>query len=87
MFQIKGSLGTAFTILIRTVSQIKASFSPFDQHEISVLIELTLRHLRYFLTDVPPQPNSQNDDLLHTDIPRNEVSLMIPPNVDELSTL
>lgn len=36
----------------------QASVSPFDQHEISVLIELTLGHLRYPLTDVPPQPNS-----------------------------
>ena len=33
------------------------SFSPFGQHEISVLIELILGHLRYFVTDVPPQPN------------------------------
>ena len=33
------------------------SFSPFGLHEISVLIELILGHLRYFVTDVPPQPN------------------------------
>jgi len=33
------------------------SFSPFSQHEISVLIELILGHLRYFVTNVPPQPN------------------------------
>jgi hypothetical protein len=33
------------------------SFSPFSQHEISVLNELILGHLRYFVTDVPPQPN------------------------------
>ena len=26
-----------------------------------VHIELTLRHLRYHLTDVPPQPNSPSD--------------------------
>ena len=37
------------------------SFSPFGQHEISVLIELTVGHLRYCLTDVPPQPNSPPD--------------------------
>ena len=32
----------------------QASFSPFGPHDISVLIELTLGHLRYHLTDVPP---------------------------------
>ena len=37
------------------VLKIKISF--FGPHEISVLIELTLGHLRYHLTDVPPQPN------------------------------
>eukprot|EP00400_MALV-I_sp_L67-5_P000115 gene118-1163_t len=41
-----------------------ASFSPFGPHEISVLIELTLGHLRYHLTDVPPQPNSLPDTVL-----------------------
>ena len=34
------------------------SFYPYVLHEISVLIELTLGHLCYLLTDVPPQPNS-----------------------------
>ena len=37
------------------------SFSPFGLQEISVLFELTLGHLRYRLTDVPPQPNSPPD--------------------------
>ena len=37
------------------------SFYPFVLHEISVLTELTLGHLRYLLTDVPPQPNSPPD--------------------------
>ncbi len=36
------------------------SFYPFVLHEISVLNELTLGHLRYRLADVPPQPNSPN---------------------------
>jgi len=35
-------------------------------HEISVLIELTLGHLRYHLTDVPPQPNSPPDNVFRT---------------------
>ena len=51
---------------IHTENQNQASFSPFGLHEISVLIELTLGHLRYFLTDVPPQPNSPPDYVLRT---------------------
>ena len=54
----KGSIGHVFTVCIRTEDQNQASFSPFGLHEISVHIELTLGHLRYSLTDVPPQPNS-----------------------------
>ena len=50
---------------IHTENQNQASFSPFGLHEISVLIELTLGHLCYRLTDVPPQPNSPPDDVLH----------------------
>lgn len=41
------------------------SFYPFIQQEISVLYELLLGHLRYHLTDVPPQPNSQSDYVLN----------------------
>ena len=40
------------------------SFYPFVPHEISVLIELILGHLRYLFTDVPPQPNSPPDYVL-----------------------
>ena len=43
------------------------SFYPFVLHEISVLIELILGHLRYVLTDVPPQPNSPPDNVFHLD--------------------
>ena len=48
------------------------SCTPFVLHEISVLIELTLEHLRYHLKDVPPQPNSQPDGVFGTDRPANE---------------
>lgn len=41
------------------------SFSPFGLQEISVLFELTVGHLRYCLTDVPPQSNSPPDCVLH----------------------
>ena len=40
------ALGHVFTLCIRTENQNQASFSPFGPHEISVLIELTLGHLR-----------------------------------------
>ena len=63
----KGSIGHVFTVRIRTENQNQASFSPFGPHEISVLIELTLGHLRYCLTDVPPQPNSPPDNVFHLD--------------------
>ena len=65
----KGSIGHVFTVCNRTEIQNQASFSPFSLHEISVLIELTLGHLRYLLTDVPPQPNSPPDYVCRTDQP------------------
>lgn len=61
LIKTKGLICHAFTVCIRTENQNQASFSPFGPHEISVLIELTLGHLRYHLTDVPPQPNSPPD--------------------------
>ena len=63
----KGSIGHVFTVCICTENQNQASFSPFGPHKISVPIELTLGHLRYHLTDVPPQPNSPPDYVFHTD--------------------
>ena len=62
----KGSIGHAFAVCVRTENQNQASFSPFGLHEISVLIELTLGHLRYRLTDVPPQPNSPPDYVFYS---------------------
>ncbi len=56
-----------FVFVLKIANQM--SFYPFVLHEISVLIELILGHLRYLLTDVPPQPNSPPDyvlDLGHT---------------------
>ncbi len=73
--EVKGSIGHAFTVCIRTENQNQASFSPFGPHEISVLIELTLGHLRYHLTDVPPQPNSPPDYVFRTNQPSKETIL------------
>ena len=69
LLKTKGSIGHAFTVCIHTENQNQVSFYPFVLHEISVLIELTLGHLRYHLTDVPPQPNSQPDGVLGLDPP------------------
>ena len=65
----KGSIGHNFLARIRTENQRQTSFSPFGLHEISVLIELILGHLRYCLTDVPPQPNSPPDNVIRADQP------------------
>ena len=65
--QAKGSIGHAFTVCASTESQNQMSFYPFVPQEISVLFELILGHLRYLLTDVPPQPNSPPDSVLRLD--------------------
>ncbi|KAH9657889.1 hypothetical protein KPL70_023261 [Citrus sinensis] len=65
----KGSIGHAFTVRIRTENQNQTSFYPFVPHEISVLVEFILGHLRYLLTDVSPQPNSPPDNVFRPDRP------------------
>ncbi|WZY93965.1 hypothetical protein YC2023_066294 [Brassica napus] len=65
----KGSIGHAFTVRIHTENQNQTSFYPFVPHEIYVLVELILGHLRYLLTDVPPQPNSPPENVLRPDGP------------------
>ena len=45
----------------------QASICPFALREVSVLAELALGHLRYSLTDVPPQSNSPPGSVLRTD--------------------
>ena len=74
----KGSIGHAFTVCIRTENQNQMSFYPFVPHEISVLIELILGHLRYLLTDVPPQPNSPPDYVLNLWVNKAEVRTCTP---------
>ena len=66
--QAKGSIGHAFTVCASTESQNQMSFYPFVPQEISVLFELILGHLRYLLTDVPPQPNSPPGTVLRTEL-------------------
>ena len=54
----EGSIGRAFAVPARTGRRDQASICPFARREISVPPELALGHLRYGLTNVPPQPNS-----------------------------
>ena len=70
----KGSIGHAFTFRIRTGNQNQTSLYTFFPHEISIFVELILGHLRYLLTDVPPQPNSPPDNVFHPNQP-TEASL------------
>ena len=62
---LKGSIGHAFAVRIRTENQNQADFSPFNLQEISGLFESTLGHLRCCLADVPPQPNSPSEYVLY----------------------
>jgi len=50
-----------FVFVLKIKNQI--SFYPFILQEVSVFFELILGHLRYCITDVPPQPNSQPDNV------------------------
>ncbi|CAL1290496.1 unnamed protein product, partial [Larinioides sclopetarius] len=54
---------------IRSENQDQANFCPFTLREVSVLAELALGHLRYLLTDVPPQSNFQPDAVFGADLP------------------
>ena len=80
--KFKGSIGHAFTVCIRTENQNQVSFSPFGLQEIPVLFELTLGHLRYRLTDVPPQPNSPPDYVFHIDQSRSDIKAITTLRVD-----
>jgi hypothetical protein len=50
-------------VCIHTENQNQRYFYPFVPLEISVLHEHLLGHLRYGLTDVPPQPNSPAENV------------------------
>ena len=63
----KGSIGHTFMVCIHTENQNQGDFYPFVLLEISVLHESPLGHLRYLLTDVPPQPNSPPDNVFRPD--------------------
>ena len=74
----KGSIGHAFAVCIHTENQNQASFCPFALREVSVLTELTLGHLSYHLTDVPPQSNSPPDTVFGAGHRRCNTRRLIP---------
>ena len=82
----KGSIGHAFTVCIRTENQNQASFSPFGRQEISVLSELAIGHLRYFLTDVPPQPNSPPGSVSRVDCKARTAERFQPNGVSKMTS-
>ena len=73
----KGSIGHTFMVCIHTENQNQSDFYPFVLLEISVLHESLLGHLRYGLTDVPPQPNSPPDNVFNPDRPVNDLNARI----------
>ena len=76
-------------VCIHTENQNQGDFYPFVLLEISVLYEPPLGHLRYGLTDVPPQPNSPPDyvfnldhrDRGHLELPRNNVYIRLKSRI------
>ncbi|KAF3268496.1 hypothetical protein TWF970_001367, partial [Orbilia oligospora] len=70
----KGSIGHTFMVCIHTENQNQGDFCPFALLEISVLHESPLGHLRYGLTDVPPQPNSPPDNVFIPDQPAKDLN-------------
>ena len=61
-------------VCIHTENQNQGDFYPFVLLEISVLHESPLGHLRYGLTDVPPQPNSPPDNVINPDRPAKDLN-------------
>ncbi|KAH6604849.1 hypothetical protein Trco_006556 [Trichoderma cornu-damae] len=70
----KGSIGHTFMVCIHTENQNQGDFYPFVLLEISVLHEPPLGHLRYGLTDVPPQPNSPPDNVFNPGRPAEDLN-------------
>ena len=61
-------------VSIRTENQNQDNLYPCVLREISVLDELSLGHLRYRLTDVPPQPNSPSGNVFNPDQPIKDLN-------------
>src|SRR6266850_706955 len=72
----KGSIGHTFMVCIHTENQNQGDFCPFALLEISVLNEPPLGHLRYHLTDVPPQPNSPSGNVFDLNRPAKDLECL-----------
>src|SRR5260370_32156160 len=64
-------------VCIHTENQNQGDFYPFVLLEIYVLDESPLGHLRYLLTDVPPQPNSPPHNVFNPDRPVEDLDAQI----------
>ncbi|KXN71153.1 hypothetical protein CONCODRAFT_6177 [Conidiobolus coronatus NRRL 28638] len=62
-------------VCIHTENQNQGSSYPFVLLKISVLHELPFGHLRYYLTNVPPQPNSPPDSVEDVNLNRSYLTL------------
>ena len=60
-------MGRAFAVFMRSEHRDQASFCPFALRDFSVHADLALEHLRYSLTDVPPQSNFPPGSVLESD--------------------
>ncbi len=77
----KGSMGRTFVVRIRTENPDQASFCPFALRGVSVASELAFGHLRYRLTDVPPQSNSPPDCVLSVGRPDGQAALRLESRI------
>ena len=71
---------TSMHVLALDLPQLSTSLTrlsriPRPSFKDTILVEVTLRHLRYTLTDVPPQSNSNSMHVLALDLPQLSTSL------------
>ena len=77
----KGSIGHAFTVCIRTENLNQATFALLLYVRFPSALSSTLGHLRYHLTDVPPQPNSPPVSVFKADH-AEQVSTLVTQKLD-----
>jgi len=54
-------------VFVLRIANKREAVCPYALREVSVLTELLLGHLRYRVTDVPPQPNSPPEKVFDPD--------------------
>ena len=78
LLKLKGWICHAFAVYIPTKTHNQANFFPLVLREISVFSDFAFGHLRYHLTDVPPQPNFQPGGVSDLDWLRHEAWALTP---------